>query len=73
VSAITAATWVRGLNAYPVSGRDWGIVHPESDFSSIYDQIGDDSNCRPLTWTRVQRRGIGHLIIDTFDNIHFTL
>ena len=26
MSAITATTWVRRLNAYPVSGRDWGIV-----------------------------------------------
>ena len=35
MSAITATTWIRRLNAYPVSGRDWGIVHPESDFSSM--------------------------------------
>ena len=41
VSTITATTWVRSrFNVYPVSERDWGIVHPESDFSSIYDQSG---------------------------------
>ncbi len=63
------------VNAHPVSMRSSGIVHPESEFRSGRDKLDDSSNYRPHTWTCVQSRGIGPLIIiiGTFDNIYLTL